>query len=130
MLFRRKQQAEDKSIQDLDTKTYQYQDETYYVAQWPDNSRVAVSAHGETFHIYPKETESKGHPLFEVRDHRGYWLDTVTTPHKALESCCQRLQQRHQERLRQADKTQEPTAKERLSDWFQNLPEKFPEEQP
>ena len=128
MLFRRKTSNQDNPVQPLDTKTYHYQGEEYYVAQWPDNSRVAVSAHGETFHIYPKETEDKTHPIFEVRDHRGCWVDTTTSAHKALESCCQQLQQHHHERLRQEEKANQPTAKERLNNWFRTLPESKIEE--
>ena len=57
MLFRRKKTAQGNPVQALDTKTYNYQGDSYYVAQWPDSRRLVVSAHGETFHIYPKETE-------------------------------------------------------------------------
>lgn len=123
MLFRRKMSLQNSPIQALETKVYEYQGQEYYVAQWPDSSQIAVSAHGETFNIISKETESKGHSLFEVRDHRGYWVDTATTPQKALESCCQRLQQRHEYRVHQEQKAQQLTAKERLAHWFQTLPE-------
>lgn len=148
MLFHRKPKKEAPPPAPPATKSRQYCGETYQVTRYPDTGRIAVSGHGRTCYIQAQNKDAPGFQ-FTVSEIREYQENlfyppmpitrraekTVSwehSPEAALQEACRLLRLGHQQELKKLAAANAPSAAERLSKWFAELPdnpETYPDNQ-